>query len=605
MTHFHSSPLRLIISLLVALFLAACSSTLPPLATPEPKPSNGFTFHFDPATGFSSGDKAETEIGSQALLTPGVHLKLARLQHKKISASEMELRLSFKNLAASALSTLLLEAQVSSGTVQVGDPYILASDSSADGLLSSNETTNEVVFTLLSPDNFTSAFTVIVLAYDDNLFRVASPQVDFVGATRVIGSNLYFVADSAAYGLELWKSDGSEAGTSLVKDIRTGVSGANPNGLTEFGGSLYFAATDASGMELWKSDGTEAGTVMVKDINPGLGSSAPGRFTLVNGTLYFFASDGVNGTELWKSDGTTSGTTLVKDINPGTGGSVSGSLSRVAIGNTLYFSATTPASGLELWKSDGTTSGTVLVRDINPGTANSNPQNLTHVNGTLFFSAQTPTDGNELWKSDGTEAGTTLVKDIGPGSSDGINTTTWLPKFTAVGSTLYFMASPFVTYGGGEIWKSDGTEAGTALVKDLEPENDLDPTNLTSFNNHLFFTGFVPGYSYELWKTDGSEAGTVIVKDTVPGLGDSLFSRLLVANGSLYFSAARYTASSEFIDYGIWKSDGSDAGTTMIKTLPFDFDIDDDEPAPLIDVSGTVFFFESNTATLQLWKVLE
>src|SRR6185295_3573578 len=69
------------------------------------------------------------------------------------------------------------------------------------------------------------------------------------------------------------------------------------------------------GQELWRSDGTAAGTVMLKDIKPGSASSNAGNLINVNGTLFFTADDGVHGNELWKSDGTVSGTTLVKDIN--------------------------------------------------------------------------------------------------------------------------------------------------------------------------------------------------------------------------------------------------------------------------------------------------
>jgi ELWxxDGT repeat protein len=74
------------------------------------------------------------------------------------------------------------------------------------------------------------------------------------------------------------------------------------------------------GLELWKSDGTAAGTSLVKDICPGLCSSLatffnpPVGFTRVGGTLFFMADDGVHSNELWKTDGTEAGTVLVKDI---------------------------------------------------------------------------------------------------------------------------------------------------------------------------------------------------------------------------------------------------------------------------------------------------
>lgn len=72
-----------------------------------------------------------------------------------------------------------------------------------------------------------------------------------------------------------------------------------------------------AGAELWKSDGTQAGTVLVKDIRPGPGGSNPEGLVNVNGVLFFRANDGVNGYELWKSDGTKTGTVLVRDIRPG------------------------------------------------------------------------------------------------------------------------------------------------------------------------------------------------------------------------------------------------------------------------------------------------
>ncbi len=60
----------------------------------------------------------------------------------------------------------------------------------------------------------------------------------------------------------MWKSDGTSAGTVLVRDIRPGATGANPSFLTNVNGTLYFQASDgSSGIELWKSDGTSAGTV--------------------------------------------------------------------------------------------------------------------------------------------------------------------------------------------------------------------------------------------------------------------------------------------------------------------------------------------------------
>src|SRR6185436_5943498 len=128
----------------------------------------------------------------------------------------------------------------------------------------------------------------------------------------------------------------------------------------------FFDANDGvHGWELWKSDGTEAGTVLVKDINPavypGGHSAAPYDLTNVNGTVYFRADDGTSGWELWKSDGTTAGTVLMKDINPGSASSYPGALADTR--GTLFFTANNGSSkGYGLWKSDGTPTGTLLVK---------------------------------------------------------------------------------------------------------------------------------------------------------------------------------------------------------------------------------------------------
>ncbi|MBC7853590.1 MAG: cadherin-like domain-containing protein, partial [Pirellulaceae bacterium] len=145
-----------------------------------------------------------------------------------------------------------------------------------------------------------------------------------------------------------WKSDGSPAGTSLVKDIRPGAASSGALNHTNINGTLFFTANDGiGGVELWRSDGTAPGTAVVKDIVAGSGSSSPAILTGVNGRLFFRANDGVNGEELWTSDGTSAGTTVVSDIFTGSGSSIPQALSN--INGTLYFTAEDWIHGREPW----------------------------------------------------------------------------------------------------------------------------------------------------------------------------------------------------------------------------------------------------------------
>ncbi len=149
-------------------------------------------------------------------------------------------------------------------------------------------------------------------------------------------------------GEEIWRSDGTIAGTTILKDIVTSSTfspGSNPGGLSEFGNKLVFYA-DEFGIEerLWASDGTEAGTVVIGDI------PFTREMEIVGNTIFYVGESG-SGLELWKSDGSVGGDSLVRDIDPGSSGSNLAELTNVD--GTLYFIANDGFTGLEIWKSNG------------------------------------------------------------------------------------------------------------------------------------------------------------------------------------------------------------------------------------------------------------
>ncbi|MBW4614810.1 MAG: DUF4347 domain-containing protein [Desmonostoc vinosum HA7617-LM4] len=410
-----------------------------------------------------------------------------------------------------------------------------------------------------------------------------------------VNGTLYFFSNTFSNTgndniVELWKSDGTKSGTVLVKDqinVEFEVYEPYPISVND---TLYFIfKDDINGSELWKSDGTESGTRLVKDINPGRDNSFPLFLTEANGTLYFYPYNNNYGYELWKSDGTESGTRLVKDIIPGP---VSSSYGLINVNGTLYFTADNGKTGSELWKSDGTESGTILVKDIIPGSGSYSLSLLTNVNGILYFYAQDYSGivdyKRGLWKSDGTESGTVLIKeDISV-----------FFEWTNINSTFYF-GSIDGKYGY-ELWKSDGTENGTKLVKDINPGSDgSNPSWLININDTLYFSANDGKNGVGLWKSDGTTAGTVLVKDINPGF-DSFTgnpSRLTNVNGTLYFTVDDGINGTE-----LWKSDGTTAGTVLVKNI--NPGSKGSNPSLLTNVNGILYFaVDDGINGMQLWAL--
>jgi trimeric autotransporter adhesin len=405
---------------------------------------------------------------------------------------------------------------------------------------------------------------------------------DGMGPTMIrVGKTVYFPATDGVHGMELWRSDASGTGTRMVKDIDHGSPGSFDTvfygSFATIGGVLYFAATDGThGVELWKSNGTASGTKMVKNINPA-GDSSPFGLTNVGGTLFFIANDGTHGVELWKSNGTASGTKMVKNINPG-GDSLPQFLTNA--GGTLVFIADDGTRGVELWKSNGTRAGTQLVKDINP-TGDAFPNNptqlqpcFTFIKGTLYFVADNGTVGPQLWRSNGTKAGTRMVRAITP---PGSQPPTGLMNFNGI---LFFSADDGIR--GSELWRSNGRSAGTRMVKDIDPgAAGSDPGGMTNFGGTLFFSASVGTHYGELWRSDGTSAGTRLVKDINPVDG-GLPTFFRDVGGVLLFQAQ-----DPYFGIELYRSDGTRAGTKLVDDINIG---GSSVPQFLTDIGGTLLF---------------
>ena len=142
----------------------------------------------------------------------------------------------------------------------------------------------------------------------------------------------------------------------MVRDILSGSGSSSPAELIALGKEVVFRADDGkNGSELWKSDGSTAGTVLLKDIRPGTTGSFPDSLAAVGSRRVVFTADhGAKGRELWLSDGTATGTTMVADVWPGPSASVALSTSLTMSRGNLLFAAHDGTKGLELWKLAGT-----------------------------------------------------------------------------------------------------------------------------------------------------------------------------------------------------------------------------------------------------------
>jgi ELWxxDGT repeat protein len=368
---------------------------------------------------------------------------------------------------------------------------------------------------------------------------------------------LFFISDGA-HGMEWWRSDGTVAGTRLLKD-------ACPGSCSSFGyplprpvlvGNKLFAHLydPKGGLEPWLSDGTEAGTRRIADTCPGACSSSTySHFAAGSLEMYSARLDGENPDliDLWRTDGTSSGTfRLVQSQNAKNFLSLPG----IALGNQLLFANDDGVHGMELWATDGTLAGTRLVADLD-GTdqAGSVPSQLTPVGDRVFFVADDGAHGKALWVSDGTPGGTSVVHALAAPPANSSDEPFNL--LTAWNGRLIFVLIEGLTPP--RLWVSDGTAEGTQPISEIIPQLQL--TRFMPLGNRLLFSA-----DHTLWVSDGTAAGTARVTTRVLSDGSAYYptaQRFATLGDQLLFNGSGAEGD------GLWKSDGTDAGTVLVKPL--------------------------------------
>lgn len=406
----------------------------------------------------------------------------------------------------------------------------------------------------------------------------------------VFGDVLLFRATDGIHGVELWRSNGTEQGTFMVRDINdnpnSGNGNSNPSGFVIMNNEVIFNATTGNqgiGQELWKTDGTNTGTVLIKDIRPGAQSSNPSNFTLINpNTLLFSANDGTLGVELWRTNGTEAGTVNVFDF-PGTANSISWMEN---LNGTAVYGQILTGQGRELFISDGTEAGTSILLDINPGSGNGVGVGSFVHNNVLYFQGNSGTTGFELWKTDGTAAGTQLVKDINPGT-----TASSPSRFAGLGSSVYFRAN---SPNGQELWVTDGTESGTVEVADINVgEGNSDPNQIEAIDGKLFFFAADNGTDYDFYTYDGT---TLTKLMDFNAAGNTVVTNYVLLDGLVYFAAD----SDGDGQRELWQTDGTMDGTVSVASTNEDF-INPTGVNNITLVNGKIFFSASLNDGIELF----
>ncbi|MDP5092341.1 MAG: T9SS type A sorting domain-containing protein [Polaribacter sp.] len=410
---------------------------------------------------------------------------------------------------------------------------------------------------------------------------------------------LYFAAyENVTTRMELWKTDGTANGTSLVANIGGNNFNGNPRDFFKWSNSLLFNVNKLNYSYLYKTNGTSLGTAPVDASNSGNNANAilfnnelyyQGnnnelyKLTSIDGEtspilvydvggashngfvkpqiiyqnkLYFVASDIYQNPQIWSTNGTTAGTNIVMSF--GTAAQTSYPTNFQMFNGKLYFTTNgrlyvnDPDFGNELWVTDGTTSGTILVEDINTN-GDSNPSNFTIYNGELYFVATSATLGRELFKV--TSTGNVVnVFDINAGVANSDPSDLFV-----YGNKLYYAADNGTD--GREIWVTN-TYSGankqqknsnylvntTEMFIDIHATGSSNPAGFYKFEDKIYFSANDGVHGQELWSTDFTTSGTVMESDINPN-GDSNPTDFIAANNILFFSANNGTTGIELFKY--------------------------------------------------------
>lgn len=364
-----------------------------------------------------------------------------------------------------------------------------------------------------------SAFGGLTVLCDDS-----RPAAGIEGYSRYYGSVadgdlLYFGAESALWGAEIWQTNGTPEGTRMIADLFPGLDDSLEGLLGKLGDRLLFF--DFNNEALMAYD-LETKVKIALTPNDTL-ESYEGEFqaAVLGDKLIFNGRQAATGHELWVSDGTPGGTSILKDTNPGIGDSYP--IGLLEHEGYVYFGAADDGSNFELWRTDGTADGTQLFLDLAPGTS-SNPYPHAVVGGRLIvtaFGVSSDRSANGIYAVDLDLATATRLTTDYPGYFSGV---------LGDGSGLIFSSGGLFT--GNEVWFTDGTPSGTRKLTEIRAAgSSANFDGFFSAGGDVFFTAD-DGTGQSVYRTDGTANGTV---KTFTNLTDP--ELVGVVNGKVIISA--------------------------------------------------------------------
>ncbi len=260
------------------------------------------------------------------------------------------------------------------------------------------------------------------------------------------GGQIYFLVQREhSLRDELWASDGSPAGTRMVRLLPGAVLW-----LLAVDSSLYLYVETPSLAAIWQSDGTSDGTHRLSARVHSLVYFFLPELELVEGRLFFGVEARFGTLELWSVDGTPGSTRAW-------GPTVPFRAPWVRLGDQILWSHHTDGLGAELWQSDA--QGSRPLFDLCPGPCSGFLAGPTSADGRVYFAAATPRFGPQLWSTDGTVAGTrrhTRFTAGVPGGEVGI-------AGAATFFALYGTGSPETA----ELWITFGSRASSRKVAEI------------------------------------------------------------------------------------------------------------------------------------------